>query len=1126
VSTRGVTALAAGELAAFVMPLRRVADDPEPPRELIELLAAAGWGFHVSEQQAAAIGGTWADVTAVVDDLAGLSEPGDALAFAQGLAAVGEAIAGARAAGEALEDPLRSIDGIDAGELLGALGEDLLHMLTIGWLERRHPVLRELLTTLGLIRPRELPELSAGTEGPVLRMRQIAERVEAAAVPALLGDPIGELRAVYGLTPLADSATAEAMALLFGDRLGRFVDSLGGYASIGALDELDADPRGVALSLPLPARGSVRAGPQLDLLLRVLSPADTGASGRRGPGIELELPGWEPASFSIGGRTLAIAAPPLPGALFIGPDGADTGGAGRVTISADARPRHERRLILGGASGLDLALPELRLFLDMDGDADFGIGLVSAGSRLTVKAGEGDSFLRALLAGIDFELPFDLGVEWSRSGGIALSGTVGLVFRVPLNLTLGPLSLTWLDVLLTIEGELVELAAAVELDLELGPFAVTIDGLGVAATLDCDAGEGNLGPVDLALRFRPPTRVVLVLESEVVSGGGFVAIEPATGRYAGGLALDAFGVGIGAIVVVDTELPGDPDGFALFASLGVTFPTPLPLGFGFTLIGVGGLLALNRTIDVDELALALRTGAADSILFPEDIEEDAEAVLAGLDLWFPTKQGTTVVGPVAELGWGSPTLISAQLGVVVAIPDLIVTLLGSLEMLLPTPDEALLSLRMDVIGAVDVPASTVTVAASLHDSNLLGIFELSGDMGFYSRLAEQPLFVLSIGGYHPQFDPPGALPAWLLELRRVRAAVPLGLGVEVVLTSYVAVTSNTLQFGGRVRIVASVEVLLTTYTAEGWFGVNVLLVLKPFKLVARATAGVAVTAGDRELLGVQLVTRLEGPEPWYATGRASFKFFGLPVEFGFDIGSQPGGEPREQHPVGDDVVTAMTPPTGWEVTDSPDAWASGVVLAEERPAGLWARPDQLVEVRQSVAPLNRTITAYGEFVPDTERIDAGDVTLGGAAVAEPEWVDDWFAPAQFDRLDDSARLSAPSYELMTAGVRFGDAGVAISADAGECTSVTREPEESIWPDVRATTSAHVSPARPAAYKGATRSVTGPELTLAPTTYTLVDRLDGLRARGAGDMSYAEAHALAGARVRVVPSHAAVERVTA
>lgn len=84
---------------------------------------------------------------------------------------------------------------------------------------------------------------------------------------------------------------------------------------------------------------------------------------------------------------------------------------------------------------------------------------------------------------------------------------------------------------------------------------------------------------------------------------------------------------------------------------------------------------------------------------------------------------------------------------------------------------------------------------------------------------------------------------------------------------------NTLQFGGRFQLTASVEVL-TAYPAEGWFGINVLLVFQPFKIVAGARAGVSISAGDRELMGVTLRAHLEGPD-----------------DFGFDIGTRPGGEP-------------------------------------------------------------------------------------------------------------------------------------------------------------------------------------------------------------------------------------------
>jgi hypothetical protein len=210
-----------------------------------------------------------------------------------------------------------------------------------------------------------------------------------------------------------------------------------------------------------------------------------------------------------------------------------------------------------------------------------------------------------------------------------------------------------------------------------------------------------------------------------------------------------------------------------------------------------------------------------------------------------------------------------------------------------------------------------------------------------------------------------------------------------------------------------------------------------------------------------------------------------------------------------------------------------VVTDGELPEGLWVRPDQAIQARQSVAPLNRTITAFGELVPQEERIDATDVTLGGAAVPAPEWLEDWFAPAQFDRLDDTTRLSSPSYELMTAGVRFGADGVGISADPDrECTSVSRAPEDSLFPRTPRPRHVYVSPARPAASATIRRTVGGTRIAVLPTAYTVVRTKDGLPATdvladagGGTALPYAAAIAvLAGrtaeerARLRVAPAH--------
>jgi hypothetical protein len=1131
-----------GALSRALTPLVGATSSPEA---LAELLARLGWEANPTADAVS----TLARANPALDALAA-----DVAADAPDAALVAD-VAAAMAALAELEDVSLAGAGapFDDPAFWRALPGELFALLVSEDLETNKPRLYGVLRFLGVLKVEARPaDAGTGRLAYDARVIDVGAAARAAAAPERwLADAYG-WGASLDHGPFLDALAALGAGLggstsrqaPHPDLAGRYVaPDNPDRGTVGLLcvspfevegPTLEALVKPALLVLPLPPAGEPSAPPEGLLLWPIVSGA-AAATVDLGPAAELVLDG----DFQATPLRIQLR----PGGAVVEDATADAAAAVRVDI-APATPF----VMAGAAGGTRIELTR----------AHFGIGVQGsgAGAEVVIDAAldeasavldlaGADSFLRGVLGSAEESLSIATGLEWSNASGLTFSGSPRLSVTIPTSLRFaGVLSVEAITVeIAAAEGDAVELTVAVVGSFELGPFRAVAEQLGLritAAPATFDA-PGNFGLLDVSLGFKPPTRLSFTITSEAVNGGGFVEFFPDTGRYAGGLALDIFGFGLSAIVIVDTAIPGDPDGWALFGSLGLEFATPIPLGFGFTLIGVGGLLALNRTLDPGGLAADLRTGAADSILFPDDLEEDADAVLAGLDTWFPTMDGSTVFGPVVQIGWGSPTIVTAQLGVVVALPDLIVALLGSVEVLLPTPDAPLLSLRMDVLGAVDIPAGTVIVAASLHDSNLLGIFELSGDMGFYLALSGQPLFVLSIGGYHPQFDPPGALPAWLLDLRRTRAAVDLGENVEVVLTSYVAVTSNTLQFGGKFRLEASVEVLLTTYSAEGWFTINVLLVLKPFKLVARATAGVSISAGDKELLGVDLSTRLEGPEPWYATGHATFTFFGFDVDFGFEIGAQAGGEPREIHDVATDVVSALAAPGAWQTAEPGDAWAGGVVMSDERPEGLWVRPDQSVELRQSVAPLNRTMTAYGEFTPAVDVIEAEAVTLAGDAVSAPEWLDDWFAPAQFDRLADGERLSSPSYELMTAGVRFGDDGVGITSDfTGECTSVSREPEESIFPDEHPKPSGHVCTARPAALASTTRSLANDRVAVLATTYTVVRVADGARAdavlsrTGTGPaLSYAEACAvLAGqpaadrSRLRVAPSHAAGERVAA
>ena len=142
----------------------------------------------------------------------------------------------------------------------------------------------------------------------------------------------------------------------------------------------------------------------------------------------------------------------------------------------------------------------------------------------------------------------------------------------------------------------------------------------------------------------------------------------------------------------------------MFFALFVDLPS-IQLGFGFTLEGVGGVAGINRAIDVDALGSAVRSGSLDTILFPPDPIADAPIIIEEFRSIFPPADGSYVFGPIVKIGWGTPALIEAELGIVIQLPDpLVIVVLGSVSAVLPSKDLELVALHLDVAGVIDFEA--------------------------------------------------------------------------------------------------------------------------------------------------------------------------------------------------------------------------------------------------------------------------------------------------------------------------------------------------------------------------------------------------------------------------------------
>ena len=751
-------------------------------------------------------------------------------------------------------------------------------------------------------------------------------------------------------------------------------------------------------------------------------------------GVRLQLDGLDgldtPAALAPGWTVEATAGGGGPLAVVLYPDGPrpDRDGITDTARIAFTGVAPTPWSLLGIAGGTRLELTGLTVRLDASAlltAPDLTATLATQGLRLVLVGAEGDSLVASLLGAAELAVDAALDATWSEAG-LVLGGGAGFDVTVPLERAIGPVTVHTLR--LALSGDTGGLSAEITsvLSVLLGPVELSLDQVGLAAGVAAAAG-GALGVLAPSLGLRPPSGAGLGIDAGVVAGGGYLAAD-ATG-YSGVLELSALSVAISAAGILDTD-PPDVDGWSLLLALFLRLPS-IQLGFGFTLNGVGGLAGVNRTADTDALRAAITSGALGTVLFPADPIADAPVVIDQLRAIFPPAGGRTVFGPVARIGWGTPALVTADVGVVISLPDPItIAVLGSVTSVLPEAEFDLVGLHLDAAGVVDLGAGSLSLDAALHDSEIVG-FALSGGMALRSDFLGSPAFLMAVGGFHPGFPPPTGFP----DLDRLRVAFSAGDVLAIDLDCYVAIASNTVQFGAAFSLTAEVE----GFGIDGGTEFDAVVNFRPFSIETELGCHVTVTAANLDVAGVWLEGVLTGPNPWHVTATAGLEILGVRDDLPIDLTI---GAPRHEPDVPDaDLLDQLR-----AALADPDAWSAvagatpGVLLAANADEGLATTPDGTVGVAQRLVPLGVAIDRFGE-----ER--AGDYDLFtlevGEGMASSGELTDWFAPAQLFDLAPAEALSAPSFELLPAGLAFGagdpTAGPARAATL-EFEQVVRDPE--------------------------------------------------------------------------------------
>lgn len=633
---------------------------------------------------------------------------------------------------------------------------------------------------------------------------------------------------------------------------------------------------------------------------------------------------------------------------------------------------------------------------------------------LVVDTSGGDGFLQKLLSGITVESVCDLAIGWSSLDGVRFRGSGALKIVIPVYRSLGPVDIEAVHILIDVDGGF-EIAMTVSLGAVIGPVAASIEqiGLQIPITFPKDR-RGNLGPVRVGSpSFVPPLGAGLAISADPISGGGSLRFDPENKRYDGILQLKAAEIGLTAIGLITTGA----NEYSMLVMISVEFTPPIQLSFGFTLSAVGGLIGINRTMALDVLRAGFRNRTLNSILFPRDPVKNAARIISDLRAVFPPKEGRFVVGPVVRIGWGSPTMITAELAVIIELPmPTRILILGQFEAAFPTRDKALVELHLDVLGSIDFAKQLLTIDATLYDSHVL-VYTLSGDAALRLKWGRNPVFALSLGGFHPKFTRPPDFP----DLRRLSLSIGKGNNPRLNCDEYKALTSNSLQFGAKVELRAKA----CGASVRGHLGFDALFYFSPFHFVVSISGGVTVRFKGHKLASIRLRLELSGPAPWNAQGTAKFEILFWDVKFHFNVtwGSRSSERLAVVDPW-DEFVAALERPESWSTFLPPTRSIAASLrslddAAEAGSTSIVVHPAGRLEVRQNVLPLgvwldrygNAPISPYHVFdleLKAPEGQSAGDYELRA--------LEGFFARGQYEDLSDSEKVSKPSYELFREGV--------------------------------------------------------------------------------------------------------------
>ncbi len=652
----------------------------------------------------------------------------------------------------------------------------------------------------------------------------------------------------------------------------------------------------------------------------------------------------------------------------------------------------------------------------------FRLALNDLEDRITVVPD--DAFLVQLLPTDGLALPFDAALEWTVDKGWRLTGfaqaasatllnppaapspdearapdadfddppvrsPLGTIAAVvtPLNLRVGLLSLTERRLEVATSGDdtgiALDVSAAATVTAFLGPVALAVSGLGLIGRFRLlNTFDENDRITDFSMSLKMPTGFALSIDTAVVSGGGFIERIESPDRlvtWRGALSLRlGERVELTGFGIVQTG-PGRP--WSLLVLLYARLSPPVELSAGLRLVAVGGLVGLNRTMQVDALrdAATGTQGTLDSFMFPERAEQRFLELLPAIDRFFPTAKGHQVVGLMALIEWGARAKAGTpaesfskygefRLALLAELESLQFGLYGTARLGFPSLDRPhILRVRAATEALYDHRGGYARFSITLIEALLFEQVHLTGGCALLIKWSDPGALVFSLGGFHPAYRP--YIPPMLREPPRLgiqwKPHDLLDLSVQV----YFALTDTSLQFGfdGHLQAGAS------------WGGIradaefNFLVMTEPVcHFEADIYLRVTAYLFGADLLSASFKGAISGNKPWSIEGSVYWEVCGVSIskDLGpYEWGEHPPTTSTVQQSAQQVFAEALADSASWTLRRAP-------VMAVRLRAGLddVLDPRDQLDVRQRRLPFGVRI----ETNDANPLADAGVWTLQSA----------------------------------------------------------------------------------------------------------------------------------------------------